>query len=64
MEIAMSDNSAYWEGLSPREKLLFDLLQVGVSAALGGDKDHAARIIEGAWQSADRIHPAADQQQN
>lgn len=50
---------SYWEGLSPRERLLFDLLHTGVVAALAGDEDRATRILEGAWKSADRLQPAA-----
>ena len=29
---------SYWEGLNPRERLLFDLLHTGIAAALGGDE--------------------------
>lgn len=54
---------SYWEGLSPRERLLFDLLHTGVAAALGGDEKRASRIIENAWKSADRIQPSTDNQQ-
>lgn len=54
-----TDVESYWEGLSPRERLLYDLLNTGVTAALGGDEERAARIVENAWKSADRLQPSA-----
>lgn len=47
------------EGLSPRERLLFDLLHTGVTAALCGGEKRASRIVENAWKSADRLQPSA-----
>lgn len=51
------DAESYWQGLSARERLLFDLIQTGVTAALGEDEGRANRIILRAWQSADRLQP-------
>lgn len=58
-----AETESYWEGLSPRERLLFDLLHTGVSAALGGDEERANRIIARAWKSADQLQPRAEAQQ-
>lgn len=57
-----TEAESYWEGLSPRERFLFDLLHTGVAAALGGDEKRATGIIEKAWKSADRLHPAGAQE--
>lgn len=55
-----SDAESYWEGLSPRERLLYDLLHTGIAAVLGGDEESATRIVETAWKSADRLQLATD----
>lgn len=47
----------YWNELSSREQLLYDLLFTGITAALGGDEERASRIIDNAWKSADRLEP-------
>ncbi|OKS78776.1 hypothetical protein PsaNZ64_00400 [Pseudomonas syringae pv. actinidiae] len=57
-----TEAESYWEGLNPRERFLFDLLHTGVAAALGGDEKRATGIIEKAWKSADRLHPAGAQE--
>lgn len=57
-----TEAESYWEGLSPRERFLFDLLHTGVATALGGDEKRATGIIEKAWKSADRLHPVGGQE--
>lgn len=58
-----AETESYWEGLSQREQLLFDLLHTGFSAALCGDEKRANHIIISAWKSADRLQPRAEAKQ-
>lgn len=48
----------YREGLPPRERALYDLLQKSLAAALGDDQECAARLVYVAWKSADQLHPS------
>ncbi|MBP5107432.1 hypothetical protein [Pseudomonas protegens] len=57
-----TDAESYWEGQSPRERFLFDLLHTGGAAALGGDEKRATSLIEKAWKSAYRLHPVGGQE--
>lgn len=59
--MTVTEAGSYWEGLSPRERFLLDLLHTGVAAALGGNEKQAAGIIEKTWKSADRLHPVDGQ---
>jgi hypothetical protein len=53
-----TDPKSYCEGLSPRERILYDLLLADVASALAGDQEHATRVVENAWKSADQVIPA------